>query len=402
MRRGGRRRTITLPGLTIEVFPGAPIPEHPVADVPYRDIFIPSEARGFVENSTAGRDAARRVLPQAVIEQRLDKLLTLRGDFKLNDLRDQARLVAGKLGMERAGARLDRLIGLLLGTRDHEMKVLRSKVARARIGGTPYDPDRIELFDALFGALNDTVFAHPIDPAAKGSSMENFAFFEAYFSNFIEGTTFQVDEAEDIVFNGAIIPNRAEDSHDILGTFRAAATAPWRNVPARTADDFLDWLKSVNALVMRARPDQQPGQWKEKANRAGNTFFVVPEHVPGTLAAGFERIRALIDPVARSLMTMFVISEVHPFKDGNGRTARLAMNCVPSAENRCRIIVPTVYREDYLLPLKQLSNGKEAGAFIRCMSRIHDWTAKFDYTAERQDLREQLTRCDIVLMKRFR
>lgn len=30
-------------------------------------------------------------------------------------------------------------------------------------------------------------------------------------------------------------------------------------------------------------------------------------------------------------MTMFVISEVHPFKDGNGRTARLAMNCVLSA-----------------------------------------------------------------------
>jgi len=25
-------------------------------------------------------------------------------------------------------------------------------------------------------------------------------------------------------------------------------------------------------------------------------------------------------------MTMFVVAEVHPFSDGNGRTARLAMN----------------------------------------------------------------------------
>jgi hypothetical protein len=41
------------------------------------------------------------------------------------------------------------------------------------------------------------------------------------------------------VFSGKIIEDRNEDSHDILGTFQAAATAPWRDSPAQSADEFL-------------------------------------------------------------------------------------------------------------------------------------------------------------------
>jgi hypothetical protein len=112
--------------------------------------------------------------------------------------------------------------------------------------------------------------------------------------NYIEGTTFTVEEAEDIVFHGQIIENRSEDSHDVLGTFNAAAFAPWRDQPPRTADDFLFWLRSVNALVMQKRADKKPGEWKDKPNQAGSTFFVVPELVPGTLREGFSRIEALV------------------------------------------------------------------------------------------------------------
>jgi Fic family protein len=61
---------------------------------------------------------------------------------------------------------------------------------------------------------------------------------------------------------------------------------------------------------------------------------------------------------------MRVVTEVHPFIDGNGRTARLAMNCMLSAEKLSRIIIPTVYAEDYLLPLKALSHHREAQPLV--------------------------------------
>jgi hypothetical protein len=387
--RGQRPRTIELPGLTVRVLPG---PGAVTGDVAYKDMFLASQARWLLENMATGRGVSERVLSAEDLEVQLDKMLLIRGEYRFNELRDNCRALATVLGRDKEFKRLDGLMGALLGT--HESKKLRSKQALARAGGLPYDPARLALFDTLFGRLR--VEALPELPAVAdtGSARETFAFFEAYFSNYIEGTTFLVREAEEIVFEGKLIPNRTEDSHDILGTFQAAMQSPWRDQPPGTADEFLHWLKSVNALVMRSRLDKNPGEWKDQNNQAGATVFVDPTVVQGTLREGFARIAALEDPLARALMTMFVISEVHPFKDGNGRTARLAMNCVLSAAGRSRIIVPTVYREDYLLPLKAMSNNSDATPYLRAMTRIHSWTVAFDYSLVRNDVYEALLRCN--------
>lgn len=386
--RGNRPRTLDLPGLSIKVYPGPGAIE---GDTPYKNLYLASQARWLLENLATGRGVSERVLDQETLEAELDKILSIRGEYRFNQLRDTCRTLAPMLGREREFKRLDGIMGALLGT--HETKKLRGKQALARAAGRPYDPDRIELFDVLFSRLRAEPFPEEAAVAETGVARENFAFFEAYFSNYIEGTTFLVSEAEEIVFEGKLIPNRDEDSHDILGTFQAAMRSPWRDQPANTADEFMHWLKSVNALVMQSRLDKNPGEWKDQNNQAGATHFVAHELVHGTLREGFERIDALDDPLARALMTMFVISEVHPFKDGNGRTARLAMNCVLSAADQCRIIVPTVYREDYLLPLKSLSNHADPTPYIRAMTRIQTWTAAFDYTQPRQELYEALKHC---------
>lgn len=391
--RGQRRYTIDLPGLRLEIFPGIVLTEEgTVRDAPYKSIFLASEPRWLLENLSQGRGLSQRTLSQEAIEEHLEKLLTIRGEYRLNTLRDQARTVADRLQMQKQFARLDALIGALLGS--HEKKTLRSRQALARAAGKPYDPERIELFDVLFAQLRAEVLPDVPDKATAGKALETFAFFEAYFSNFIEGTTFEIEEAEKIIFEHQIIPNRNEDSHDVLGTFRAATNKPWRNQPPRSEEDFLAWLKTVNALVMEARPDKTPGQWKQKANQAGSTLFVHPELVPGTLRQGFARIGALEHPLARALMSMFVVTEVHPFADGNGRTARLIMNSELSAGGLSRIIIPTVYREDYLLPLKALSNNKDPAAFIRMMSRIQQWTAAFDYTLSRGAVQAAMESCN--------
>ena len=391
--RGKTRRTLKLPGLTLHVLPGpGPRREAPANDTPYGPLFMSSDPRRYLENLTRGRGWSARVLAQEAIESSLDRVLMVGGERRLNQLRDQAREVAARLGYQKQFKRLDTLIGALLGSQ--AAKHLTARQALARAAGRPYDPQRLEIFEALFAELNSRSLPEISDPAPTGVARENFVFFEAYFSNYIEGTTFTVEEAEDIVFHGQIIENRSEDSHDVLGTFNAAALAPWRDQPPRTADDFLQWLRSVHALVMQKRTEKKPGEWKDKPNQAGSTFFVMPELVPGTLREGFARIEALTHPLARAIMTMFVVTEVHPFLDGNGRTARLAMNCVLSAEKLSRIIIPTVYREDYLLPLKALSHHREAQPLAAAMSRIQRWSAAFDYARTRSALRDDLARCN--------
>jgi len=390
---GNRTRRVKLPGLELLIVPGAAaMTDGRSPDVPYTPLYLASEPRRMLENLSSGRGADERALGQEAVESELAKILSLRGEQRLNALRDQAGELAPRLQLEPSFKKLDAIIGALLGT--HAAKNLRAHDALARAAGRPYDPERSELFDILFSALQETTFEHLPDPARVGRAAENVAFFEAYFSNYIEGTTFTVDEAEDIVFRGRIIERRSEDSHDVLGTIQAITRAPWRSSPPTDADTFLAWLKGINALVLQSRADRRPGEWKLEPNRAGDTYFVLPELVPGTLREGFTRIRALANPIARALMAMFVVSEVHPFLDGNGRTARIAMNAYQTDAGLARIMIPTVYREDYLLPLKALSQNRDPTAFIRSMTRVQRWSASFDYDEDVGKLRVALAACN--------
>jgi Fic family protein len=76
---------------------------------------------------------------------------------------------------------------------------------------------------------------------------------------------------------------------------------------------------------------------------------------------------------------MFLIAEVHPFADGNGRIARVMLNAELVRGDRVRIIIPTVYREDYLLALRALTRQGNADPYIRMLDRAQDFTARIDF-----------------------
>ncbi len=78
---------------------------------------------------------------------------------------------------------------------------------------------------ALFAALRRAVLPVRPAPALTPEGIRHLAFFEAYFSNFIEGTEFMVEEAADIVFRGKRVPQRPADAHDILGTYQIVANS---------------------------------------------------------------------------------------------------------------------------------------------------------------------------------
>ncbi len=72
---------------------------------------------------------------------------------------------------------------------------------------------------------------------------------------------------------------------------------------------------------------------------------------------------------------MFIVSEIHPFLDGNGRIARVMMNVELAKAKQSKIIVPTVYRDDYLGALRRLTRQQDPTAFIRMLTRLHEFSA---------------------------
>jgi fido (protein-threonine AMPylation protein) len=77
---------------------------------------------------------------------------------------------------------------------------------------------------------------------------------------------------------------------------------------------------------------------------------------------------------------MFLVSEVHPFDDGNGRAARVMMNAELVAGNQARIIIPIVFRDDYLGALRQLTRYDDPSVLIKALRFAHDYTSSIDFT----------------------
>ena len=148
----------------------------------------------------------------------------------------------------------------------------------------------------------------------------------------------------------------------------------------RTLEELTTLLKSRHAHIMEGRPDKSPGRFKADPNRAGSTLFVAPELVEGTLAKGFEIYRGLTSPLHRAMFMMFLVSEIHPFADGNGRAARIMMNAELVAAGENRIVVPTVYRNNYLMALKALSQNGITGALVRTLDFAQRYTAAVDFS----------------------
>ncbi len=220
-----------------------------------------------------------------------------------------------------------------------------------------------------------------------------FSFFESYFSNYIEGTKFTIDEAKSIVESGIAIPKRIKDSHDILGTFTVISNRSEMNKIPSTTEALFELLQNRHRILMREREECNPGQFKDKNNQAGNTLFVDHRLVRGTLIQGFKYYAALNDPMAKAIFMMFMISEVHPFVDGNGRIARIMMNAELFRGGQSRIIVPTVFREDYILSLRKLTRMKEPATYIRVMEKLHKFSDNL-YGDDFDALNNYLTACN--------
>lgn len=369
-------KRLDLPGLRMRVQKG---PRALPGDGPFvNGLLLASEPRLLLENLTLarGRSATRRTVARQEVELRLETVLRSRGEDALNAIRDRARALAPGLGAVREMAHLDALIAALL--RSRPSGTLQTPAAQARAADTPVDPERVERFDLLARALPTVSPPQRTDSVTSGPPFEHLSFFDAYFSNYIEGTAFEVDEARAIVFDGVIPAQRPADAHDVLGTYRLVGDAEWlkRNIGGdRDAKSFLDRLSEAHASQMAGRPEVGPGQWKTQPNQAGRTRFVEPELVQGTLIKGWEAVRSLRTPFQRAAMVMFVLSEVHPFADGNGRISRAFMNAELVAAGHRRIIVPTVYREDYLGGLRALSRHDNPMPFILMLDQAQRFTA---------------------------
>jgi hypothetical protein len=387
-------KKVKLPGITIQFLSGpSPIEgDHKFSG----ELSASQKARAFLENLQAtkklGSESKCLSLPE--IEERLEQIIRVNGEEEINKLRDQARGISEQLGMQQEFEKLNRLISSLLTTKTS--KILSSPLAKARAFGKPYDPSRMELFETLFRELQQIEFPYREEKNTTPTSFRNFAFFESYFSNYIEGTVFEIDEAKQIIQTNKPIPARNDDSHDVLGKYQIVSNKKEMEITPSTPEEFLKIIAFRHSILLSARVDKKPGFFKDKNNFAGSTAFVDYNLVRGTLIQSYDFYSALDHPFAKAAYIMFVMSEVHPFLDGNGRIARVMMNAELVKAGQSKIIIPTVFRDDYMGALKKFTKQRKCDTYIKMLQRGQEFSANV-YSENMDDMQAYLTSCNAFI-----
>ena len=391
------RKSIRLPGLEIRVRPGQPI-ETPVPDLPWPEgLRMSSPSRTLLDNlaesrSRAGR--AGRTLSLAELEDWLARKALAWGADRLERLRLDTVSLVEAMGAARQMDAVGRLFDQVSGRLPPRPRA--GPLLLAFTQGRAWDERRVAMFDRAArdcARLDSSLVPEWLPPPESPGELP---FYESYFSNYIEGTEFTIDEARRIVETQQPPAARPADGHDILGTYRCVSDPIGRRATSDDSDELIGFLIDRHGTILAGRSDQGPGSWKTEANRVGAYDFVAPELVEGTVRKGLALVASIPPGIGRALYVMFVVLEVHPFRDGNGRVARVMMNAELSATDASRIVIPSVYRDEYISGLRRASlNAGDLSGLVRVMAHAWRWTAAMPW-ADRAAVEGQLEATNAV------
>jgi Fic family protein len=142
----------------------------------------------------------------------------------------------------------------------------------------------------------------------------------------IEGnplTSAEVDE----VLSGVAVDARAADIREVINYNRALDLAN----RAALRDDF-EWtqelLRRLSATVMEGLEDDEGGEYRHESVTVGAGQYAPPEwqRLPDLMSQLVDWLRSPADchPVIRAGLTHLNVVSIHPWLNGNGRTARIA------------------------------------------------------------------------------
>ena len=354
------------------------------------------------ESHRRGKKAAR-TLRLAELENWLARKAIWWDPERIERLHEETTELARATGADDRLPLVDRLFGQLTG--QEALRPRAGALFHALSLGRAWDERRVEMFDRACAELRnadswdipaalpasmeadelafyESYFAHGGGPGTVPRFVpEELPFYESYFSNYIEGTEFSLEEARQIIDTQQPPSSRPADGHDILGTYKCVADPAGRSATSDGVDELIESLVLRHGTIMAGRPETSPGQWKTDPNQIAGYVFVQPELVEGTLHKGLSLLPTVEPGFMRALFVLFVTTEIHPFTDGNGRVSRVMMNAELSHVGQARIVIPNVYRNEYISGLRRASVGDgDIEALARVLAFAWRWTAAMPWS----------------------
>jgi len=232
-------------------------------------------------------------------------------------------------------------------------------------------------------ALKQRLDAHrPLPPEVVRSLRNDMVLRYTYHSNAIEGNTLTLMETKVVLEDGVTIGGKSVREH-LEAMNHASAVGFLEQLVEQGRDLDARTLKELHQLVLRGIDDENAGRYRAcnvLISGAGHTpvdHLHLQERMDGFFAWYAGRAREL-HPVERAGRVHADLAVIHPFRDGNGRTARLAMNLELLRAGFPTVIIPVEQRAAYYETLDLAGTSGDHGPFLTLLrGLVHESFAPY-------------------------
>jgi Fic family protein len=215
---------------------------------------------------------------------------------------------------------------------------------------------RIEEKKARLDALR------PLPAAAVRRLSEQLTIEWIYNSNAIEGSTLSLRETQLILEQGITIGGKSLREHfEVINHQEAIQMV--ESLAQQQAPLTAFHARQLHAVVLAKIDDENAGQYRTMPVRIVGAAHEPPP--PWDIAAQMadwagwlQEQEGVMEPVALAALAHHKLAAIHPFIDGNGRTARLVMNLVLLRAGYPPAIIARANRRQYYRALAQADGGK--------------------------------------------
>ncbi len=180
---------------------------------------------------------------------------------------------------------------------------------------------------------------------------------EIYHSNRIEGNRLTYGETRQVIQNSGIIPGKSSIDHQETRNLSAALDFAQEIAFDRSQPLTQNFLRQFHAILMK-EISEDAGRYRNTQNIIKGSSHSTPDafHVPQfmtelsdyLLSVTTNRDRFSESPIFCAAAAHAQFVQIHPFSDGNGRTARALMNLILRRNGYPPCIIPEDARYRYI------------------------------------------------------